>query len=122
METRVESSGVLAAVGTLLVAAGCLAVIAGLLYGASGWVYSAVVAIWAAEWGLPLIGVGTGLARFGRRGTSAIALGSGLAALVLIAVGQVSREYDSSLVAGAIGVLAILVGLASAMARRTSKA
>jgi hypothetical protein len=67
------------------------------------------------------MGVGTGLARFGRRGTSAIALGGGLPGNLLIAVGEVSREYDSYPVAGAIGGVAILVGIASATARRTSK-
>jgi hypothetical protein len=55
MEARAESSGVLATVGLLLVSAGCVLVVAGLLYCAAGWRYGAVVAIWAAEWGLPLM-------------------------------------------------------------------
>jgi hypothetical protein len=121
MEARAENSRVLATVGLLLGSAGCVLVVAGLLYCATGWRYGAVVAIWAAEWGLPLVGVGTGLARFGRRGTSAIAISGGLAGNLLIAIGEVSREYDSYLVAGAIGGVAILVGIASAIARRTSK-
>ncbi len=95
---------------------------AGVLYCAAGWRYGAVVVIWAAQWGLPLVGLGTALARFGRRWTSVVAVGGGLGGLLLILMGEVSREYGSYFVAGAIGGVAIMVGIASAMACRKTQA
>lgn len=122
MEARAESSGVLAMLGHLLVVAGCFVLGAGVLYCAAGWRYGAVVAIWAVQWGLPLIGLGTGMARFGRRGTSVVAVGGGLGGLLLILMGEMSREYDSYFVAGGIGGVSIALGVASAVARRRAKA
>src|SRR5688572_21463317 len=121
MVARAESFGVLAVIGRLLVVAGCVVLGAGVLYCAAGWRYGAVVAIWAAQWGLPFVGLGTALARFGRRWSSAVAVGGGLGGLPLILMGEVSREYDSYFVAGAIGVVAILVGIASALAGRKTQ-
>jgi hypothetical protein len=128
MEAGAERSGALAAIGLLLAAAGrllvavgCLLVVAGLLYCATGWRYGAVIAIWAAEWGLPLIGVGIGFVRFGRRGTSVMAFCGGLGGILLIVLGEMSRAYDSYPVAGAIGAAAILIGIASALSRRRRK-
>lgn len=120
-DAKAESSGVLAAIGLLLVAMGCLIILLGLLYCAAGWRYGAVVAIWAAEWGLPFAGVGSGLARFGRRGASAIAIGGGLGGLLLLLVGDVSGEYDSYAATAVIGAVAIVLGIASAIARRRAK-
>jgi len=121
MLARAESFGVLAIIGRLFMVAGCFVVGAGLLYCAAGWRYAAVVAIWAAQWGLPLVGLGTGLARFGCRGTSVVAVGGGSGALLLILMGEMSREYDSYFVAGAIGGVAILVGIASALSGRKTQ-
>ncbi len=113
-----STGGILTALGWLFSTAGVLLVSAGVFYAAMGWRYGTVVAIWAAQWGLPLFGVGIGLSRFGRRGTGVIAAAAGLVAGALIVLGKVSHEYDSYSLTLAIDGAAVLIGAASALSRR----
>ena len=121
MEARTDRSWVVAAFSWLLTVVGMLLVIAGLLYRAAGWKYGGVVAIWSAEWGLPLVGLGIGLARFGRRWAGAFAVGGGLGGIALVLFGEVTRAYDSYAVAEALGAVAILLGIASIIRHRRTK-
>ena len=111
-------SEILAVFGWLLGAAGALLIAAGLLYAAAGWRYGGAVAIWTGQWGLPAVGIGLGLARFRRRGTSVVAVAAGLLALALIVLGEVSHAYDSYLITVVFDGAAISMGGASAIGRR----
>ena len=81
-----------------------------------------MIAIWTAEWGLPIFGVGLGLSRFGRRGTGIVAMTTGLVATGLVALGATSHEYDSHLATLVIDGAAISTGAASVIRRRRWRA
>lgn len=120
-EGHTETAALLTLVGWLFGAVGVLVTAAGVLYAVAGWRYGTVIAIWAAEWGLPLFGVGLGLAQFRRRGTGIVAVVTGLVSVALFMLGRMSREYDpyvfSLLVAGA----AVVVGAASVIRQRRGR-
>jgi hypothetical protein len=97
--------------GPLLLGGGALVIAAGLLYWAAGWRYGAVIAIWASEWGLPVVGLGAGLTWLEKRAAGGAAVGSGLAGMLLIIMGEVTGAYGSYTVpCGALDAVAILLG------------
>ena len=104
----------------MLAGFGVLVVLAGMAYAATGWRYGGVIAIWAAQWGLPIFGIGFGLFRFGRRGTGIVAVVAALMASSLIVLGNVTREYDSYLFTLVLDGIAASIGVASAIRRRRS--
>lgn len=120
-DTQTETEGVLTALGWLLACAGVLMVAAGVVYAQMGWRYGGFIAIWSAQWGLPLFGVGFGLSRFRRRGTGIVAVATGLVASSLIVLGRVSHGYASYSVTLVIDAAAVLIGVASAIRRRRSR-
>jgi hypothetical protein len=113
-----HDSGVLDALGLLLMFVGLLLIVAGLLYWAAGWRFGVFVAIWAAQWGLPLVGLGAGCFWFGRYAGIVVAVMAGGGGILLVVLGEVTGAYGSFMFTTVLDGAAILLGVAGAVRRR----
>ena len=103
--------------GRLVVGGGTLMLVVGALYCAAGWRYGVFVLIWAAQWGLPMVGLGMGAAYFGRLVVGTVALLAGAVGIFLVAFGESTHAYGSYFATLVIDGASILVGGASVVTR-----